>query len=70
MYYMNAFQGEFLYYLNLNKPQDLQGAKQKVRNLGESWKASAKLDMLQQPRAVKVSAATRPILIEHGTLVI
>ena len=51
MYYMNAFQGKFIFHLNLDKPKNLEVAKKKVKDSDESWRASRKANSLHPPRA-------------------
>lgn len=43
LYYLNAFQGQFSFFLNQSKPTDLKDAKAKAKSLEVDWVFSRKL---------------------------
>lgn len=61
-YYLNAFPGDFIFHLGLDKPQDLVATKKKVKALDELWRVVGRLDTSghsrAKPESKKKAAAT------------
>jgi hypothetical protein len=75
MYYINAFQEHFSFFLNEAKPTDLVGVESKAKSLNESWNLSGTPDILNFPWAKgdhkkkSVAPTTEPTLDPLSTLV-